>query len=77
LQDAEYKEKGIVVEGYFQSPHGKVEDRNPTVIEVLGEKYAPKAADGEVYIDTNTLEYAKVRDPDAIAREDAASGRRE
>ena len=54
-----------------------MEDRNPTVIEVLGEKYAPKTADGDVYIDTNTLEYAKVRDPDAIAREDAASGRRE
>jgi len=74
LQDPEYKEKGIVVEGYFNSPHGTVEDRNPTVIEVLGEKYAPKP-DGEVYVDTNTLEYAEVRDADAIARENAASVR--
>ncbi len=77
LQDTEYKEKGIVVEGYFNSPHGnKVEGRNPTVVEVLGEKYAPKT-EGDVFVDTNTLEYAKVRDPDAIARENEASVRRE
>lgn len=76
LQDPEYKEKGIVVEGYFQSPHGNVENRNPTVVEVLGEKYAPKT-EGDVFVDTNTLEYANVRDPDAIARENEASVRRE
>ncbi len=76
LQEPEYREKGIVVEGYFNSPHGEVEDRNPTVIEVLGEKYAPKP-DGEIFVDTNTLEYADVRDPDAIARENEASVRRE
>ncbi len=76
LQEPEYREKGIVVEGYFNSPHGEMEGRNPTVIEVLGEKYAPKGA-GDVYVDTNTLEYAKVRDPDAIARENAASVRGE
>lgn len=76
LQDPEYKEKGIVVEGYFISPHGDEEDRNPTVIEVLGEKYAPKTP-ADVFVDTNTLEYAEVRDPDAIARENAASVRGE
>ncbi|MET1047246.1 MAG: fatty acid desaturase [Hyphomicrobium sp.] len=75
LEDPEYRDKGIVVEGYFSSPHGKVEERNPTVVEVLGEKYAPKA-DGEIFVDTNTLEYAKVRDPDAIRRENEASIKR-
>jgi fatty acid desaturase len=72
LQDPEYREKGVVVEGYFNSPYGETEDRNPTVIEVLGEKYAPKDQE-EAYVDTSTLEYAKVRNPDAIARENEAS----
>lgn len=76
LQDPEYRDKGIVVEGYFRSPHGSAEGRNPTVIEVLGEKYAPKAS-SEVYVDTETLEYADVKNPDAIARENAASIRGE
>jgi fatty acid desaturase len=72
LQDPEYREKGIVVEGYFHSPHGEVEERNPTVMEVLSEKYAPKP-DGEIYIDTDTLEYAKVKNPEDMARENEAS----
>jgi hypothetical protein len=62
----------VVVEGYFNSPHGDVEERNPTVIEVLGEKYAPKGSE-EAYVDTETLEYAKVKNPDAIARENKDS----
>lgn len=72
LQDPDYREKGVVVEGYFNSPHGDVEERNPTVIEVLGEKYAPKGSE-EAYVDTETLEYAKVKNPDAIARENRDS----
>jgi fatty acid desaturase len=72
LQDPEYREKGIVVEGYFNSPHGDVGERNPTVIEVLGEKYAPKGSE-EAYVDTETLEYAKVKNPEAIARENRDS----
>jgi hypothetical protein len=64
----------VVVEGYFNSPHGKAEGRNPTVLEVLGEKYAPKAA-GDIYVDTATLEYADVKNPEAIARENEASVR--
>ena len=74
LQDPDYREKGVVVEGYFNSPHGEVEERNPTVIEVLGDKYAPKP-DGDVYIDTDTLEYAEVKNPEAIARQNEASVR--
>jgi fatty acid desaturase len=74
LQDPEYREKGVVVEGYFNYPHGDPEDRNPTILEVLGEKYAPKAA-GDVYVDTATLEYADVKNPEAIARENEASVR--
>jgi fatty acid desaturase len=75
MQDPEYREKGIVVEGYFNSPHDEEADaRNPTVIEVLGEKYAPKAG-GEVFINTETLEYADVKNPEAIARENEAYAR--
>lgn len=76
LQDPDYKEKGIVVEGYFNSPRSRTETRNPTVIEVLGEKYAPKP-NGEIYVDTDTLEYAKVSDAAAIQRESDASSRGE
>jgi fatty acid desaturase len=73
LQDPEYKEKGVVVEGYFYSPHGDdAAPRNPTVVEVLGEKYAPKSS-GDVFVDTETLEYAKIKNPDAIARENQDS----
>ena len=72
LQDPQYREKGVVVEGYFKSPHGEVDKRNPTVIEVLGEQYAPKGSE-EAYVDTETLEYAKVKNPDAIARENRDS----
>ena len=75
LQDPDYREKGIVVEGYFRSPHGEADNRNPTVVEVLGEKYAPKT-ENEVFIDTDTLEYADVKNPDAIARENADSAQR-
>lgn len=76
LEDADYREKGIVVEGYFSPPRSKTETRNPTVIEVLGEKYAPKP-NGEIYVDTDTLEYAKVKDAAAIQRESDASSRGE
>jgi fatty acid desaturase len=72
LQDPQYREKGIVVEGYFKSPHGDVEERNPTVVEVLGDKYAPQGSEA-AYVDTETLEYAKVKNPDAIARENRDS----
>jgi fatty acid desaturase len=75
MQDPEYREKGVVVEGYFNSPNGDDEVRNPTVLEVLGDKYAPKES-GDIYVDTETLEYAKVKNPDAIARENEASARR-
>jgi len=64
----------VVVEGYFNSPHGEREARNPTVMEVLGEKYAPMP-DGEVYIDTEALEYANVKNAEAIARQNEASVR--
>ena len=43
-------------------------------MEVLGDKYAPRP-DGEVYIDTETLEYADVKNPEAIARQNEASVR--
>lgn len=72
LLDPEYREKGVVVEGYFNSPHADAGNRNPTVIEVLGEKYAPTTGE-DAYVDTDALEYAKVRNPDAIERENRGS----
>jgi hypothetical protein len=39
---------------------------------VLGEKYAPKGEEAAV-INTDTLENAKVKNPDAIARENQDS----
>ena len=75
LQDPEYREKGVVVEGYFNSPHCEADERNPTVLEVLGDKYAPHTPN-DVFVDTETLEYADVKNPDAIKRENEASVRR-
>lgn len=75
LQDPEYREKGVVVEGYFNSPHCEADERNPTVLEVLCDKYAPHTPN-DVFVDTETLEYADVKNPDAIKRENEASVRR-
>ena len=49
----EYADEGLVVEGYFLPTH-KGEDRNPTVIEVLGPEYARSGE--EVYIDNSAVE---------------------
>ncbi len=70
LRDPEYRDKGVIVEGYFgdgESPNG-----HPTALGVLGEKYAPKGRE-EAYVDNATLEHADIADADGIAREVAAS----
>ena len=54
MQDyPEYNREGIVVEGYFRSPHSD-EDRNPTVLEVLGPKYAKRG--DEVFEDPSVVD---------------------
>ena len=74
LQDREYRDKGVIVEGYF----GNREElnRHPTAVEVLGEKYAPKRREA-AYVDNATLEYAEVANPQAISLEVAASLRKD
>jgi fatty acid desaturase len=70
LRDPEYREKGVVVEGYFGS--GEDAKGHPTALGVLGEKWAPKTREA-AYVDNDTLEHADVADPAGIAREVEAS----
>jgi len=73
LKDPEYREKGVIVEGYF----GDTENAkgHPTAMGVLGEKYAPKTQE-EVYVDNAAIEYADIADAAGIAREVEASLRK-
>jgi fatty acid desaturase len=70
LRDPEYRDKGVIVEGYFAHSDGR--GRRPTALEVLGEECAPKQR-AAAYVDNAALECADVSNPDAIAREAAAS----
>jgi fatty acid desaturase len=73
LRDPEYREKGVIVEGYFGSGEGP--NGHPTALGVLGEKYAPKKRE-EAWVDNAALEHAEVVDPQGLAREVEASLRR-
>jgi fatty acid desaturase len=69
MKDRDYQEKGIVVEGYFRSPHrSPPEARNPTVMEVLGPAYAPREA-SDIYVDNAAIAEADVADQEALDRE--------
>jgi fatty acid desaturase len=70
LRDPEYREKGVIVEGYFG--HDEGENGRPTALGVLGDKYAPKTPE-RAYVDNATLEHADVVDAAGIAREVEAS----
>ena len=73
LEDPEYRDKGVIVEGYFgseENAHGR-----PTALGVLGEKYAPKTKE-EAYVDNAAIEYADIADAAGIAREVEASLRK-
>lgn len=73
LEDPEYREKGVIVEGYFgseENAHG-----HPTAMGVLGEKYAPKHGEA-IYVDNAAIEYADIADAAGIAREVEASLRK-
>jgi fatty acid desaturase len=70
LEDAEYREKGVIVEGYFGNDENAA--GHPTAMGVLGEKYAPKNSEA-IYVDNAAIEYADVNDAAGIAREVEAS----
>jgi len=69
-RDPQYREKGVIVEGYFGAGEGS--DGHPRALGVLGEKYAPKKREA-VFVDTDALEHADVVDAAGLAREVEAS----
>jgi len=70
LEDSEYREKGVIVEGYFGDDDNA--SGHPTALGVLGEKHAPKSKEA-AYVDNAAIEYADVADAAGIAREVEAS----
>ena len=73
LRDPEYREKGVIVEGYFGDEDNAL--GRPTALGVLGAAHAPKTQE-EAYVDNSAIEYADVRDAAGIAREVEESLRR-
>jgi fatty acid desaturase len=73
LRDPEYREKGVIVEGYFGDEDNA--DGRPTAMGVLGAAHAPKVHEAP-HIDNTAIEYADVADAAGIAREVEASLRR-
>jgi fatty acid desaturase len=70
LRDPQYREKGVIVEGYFGSDEN--DEGRPTALGVLGEKYAPKTREA-IFVDTDALEHADVVDAEGLQREVEAS----
>jgi hypothetical protein len=73
LRDPEYREKGQIVEGWSHRP--RPEKGWPTIVEVLGPRYAPTSR--EVHVDDATLELADVNDKAGVARQIALSRNQE
>lgn len=72
LQDyPQYREQVVVVEGCFFRSHRS--QRRPTVVDVLGPEFAPRAR-GQVYIDTTVLDQERINESDKadILRESSA-----
>jgi fatty acid desaturase len=65
LDYPEYREQAVVVEGYFL-PRERPQTR-PTVVDVLGPRYAPQTRD--VHIDNDVLEGEEVEDRAEILRQ--------
>lgn len=72
LADPEYRDKGVIVEGYFGGDDAAT--GRPTAMSVIGPKHAPRGSEA-VHIDNDALEHAEVKDAAAIAREAEASRR--
>lgn len=66
LADPVYREKGVVLHGFFVGSEG------PSALTALGPDHAPGAGE-RAYVDNAALEYAELRDAEAIAREAARS----
>jgi fatty acid desaturase len=73
LRDPVYREKGVIVEGYFGDDDSA--EGRPTAMGVLGHAHAPKTHEA-AYVDNSAIEYADVADAAGIAREVEASLRR-
>jgi hypothetical protein len=71
LRDPEYREKGMVVQGWSRRRRAE----HPSIVEVLGPVYAPRT--DEVHVDDTTLELADLskRNRDAVDRHADASRR--
>jgi fatty acid desaturase len=67
LRDPEYREKGLVVEGWTK----RTESGLPTILEVMSSAYAGTSA--EKHVDEATLELADVNDKAGVKREIDAS----
>jgi hypothetical protein len=66
MQVPEYREKAMLVEGYFggDDPH----TGRPTILSMLGPAHAPRAKNA-AFVDDATLEYVEVDDVVAIEGE--------
>lgn len=67
LRDPEYREKGLVVEGWVKPNKNGL----PTIMDVIGPAFAGKST--ERHVDDATLEYADVNDKAGLQREIDAS----
>ncbi|MGQ0672444.1 MAG: fatty acid desaturase family protein [Hyphomicrobium sp.] len=70
LQDAEYAEKGVIVEGYFGGDNP--ETGRPTAMSVLGPAHAPKSG-GEHFVNDGALEHVEVKGAAELARQSELS----
>jgi fatty acid desaturase len=66
LSDPAYREKGVVLHGFFASRDG------PSALAALGPDHAPLARE-HAYVDNAALEYVELRDAAGIAHEAAQS----
>ena len=64
--DAQYRDKGVIVEGYFGLDNPMT--GRPTALSVLGAKHAPKSGE-EIYIDDSVLVEGDVADAKGIKQE--------
>jgi fatty acid desaturase len=70
LQDPEYAEKGVIVEGVFRSAQKKT--GRPTAFDVLLVEHAPMHRE-RIHVDDAVLERADIADRAALEREASAS----
>lgn len=70
LRDPEYREKGVIVEGYIGA--ASAETGRPTALGILHVDHAPKVR-AAAHVDEDVLAYATVSDPAEIARISQAS----